>query len=304
VFKSTTNNVASLRRLTSATDSLTIVEGADAITFTLARAVIGGTAHATSVALGPSTAAAGDDSVAMGRAAATNSLVGATVVGAGASASALGSYSAVLGHSASVSGSSGVALGYLASASATRAAALGPSATAEAVCSTALGVGARTGVQGTINFGGIPIARRTGGTVITGEHTLTTALATPLVALTTPSWSSVSGASAVVATLAIPNGAIFFPETIRVWSDTLMGPGVSSDTATISVGTTTGGTDVVNAMPVGLIDDIWSSRAGAIARTKGVTGALSISQGEAGTGAITLRCAIQGFLIDITTPPT
>lgn len=309
VFKSTASRTATLRRLTSATDSLTVVEGTDVITFTITRAEIGtgASAHSTSVALGPSAIASGEDSIALGRGAATNSLPGATVLGAGASASSTGFYAAVLGPGASVSGHGGAALGYLASASGARSAALGPVAQATAAFSTAVGAGARARVAGTINFGGIPIVRPASDTPISAPSgtpalSATAIRSAPLVALTTRSWTANAfpfDDGGVI--IEIPSGAIFFPETLRVWCDTISGLGFSgSSSITISVGTGTSGpsaSDIVSAMPVGLIDGPWASRVGAIAATKGVSGTLNFTQG--GTGTFNLRCAIQGLLVEI-----
>lgn len=259
VFKSTTSNIATLRRLAAASDSLTIAEGTDVITFTLARAVIGtgATAHLTSVSLGPSAAASG-----------------ATSVAAGSGATASGPYTAALGPSAAASG-------------------LGSS--------TAVGAGAAARVAGTINFGGVPIVRRVTDEALPTGHSLTTIRAAPLVALTTGTW----GASATgdVATLVIPSGTVFFPETLRVWCEAVCG--TPSSDLTLSAGMTTiVGTRVnfVDAMPIGLIDAPWASRVGAIATTKGLTaGTIFFTQGTTGgvtTGSYTLRCSIQGFLIE------
>jgi hypothetical protein len=259
VFKTTAGGTATLRRLASATNSLTIDEEDEdeVITFTLARAVIGSGAEAvsTSVALGPGADASGETSVALG---------------SGADAS--GPNTAALGPSATVSG-------------------LG--------CSTAVGAGAAARVAGTINFGGIPIVRKVGDTPITG-HTPTTIRAAPLVALTTGTWDA--SATGDVASLVIPSGTVFFPETLRVWCEAVYN--TSSSDLTLSAGMTIGGTRVnfVDAMPIGLINAPWASRVGAIATTKGLTaGTIYFTQGTTGgatAGNYTLRCSIQGFLIE------
>ena len=216
------------------------------------------------------------------------------VIGTGAEAV---STSVALGPGADASGETSVALGSGADASGPNTAALGPSATVSGPgCSTAVGAGAAARVAGTINFGGIPIVRRVGDAPITG-HTPTTIRAAPLVALTTGTWAAT--ATGGVASLVIPEGAVFFPETLRVWCQTEFM--ASSSDLTLSVGTTTGGADVVSAMPVGSIGALWASRVGAIAATKGLTGVVYFTQGTTGgatTGNYTLRCSIQGFLVE------
>ena len=167
-------------------------------------------------------------------------------------------------------------------------------------CSTAVGAGAAARVAGTINFGGIPIVRRVTDEDRPTGHSLTTIRAAPLVALTTGTW----GASATgdVATLVIPSGTVFFPETLRVWCEAVYD--TPSSDLTLSAGMTIGGTRVnfVDAMPIGLINAPWASRVGAIAATKGLTaGTIYFTQGTTGgatTGNFTLRCSIQGFLIE------
>jgi hypothetical protein len=309
VFKSTSGGTATLRRLVSATDSLVLTEGdsADAITFTLARAVIGGTAHATSVALGPGGGAAAASassgySVALGAGATANS--GTYAMALGVSAAAAGVYSAAMGYGATAAGGEAIAQGHLASASADFAMAFGSSAAAEGTCSTAIGPGACARRAGTINFSGIPVARKEVDDFSGFVNGITSTMgrAAPLVALTTTTW--LADATGVVATLEVPSGTVFFPETLRVWCDT--GFTSSSDSLTLSVGTDDTGpgvSNIVNAMPVGLIDGVWASRVGAIAVTRGVAaGAIYFTQGATGGGSVgncTLRCAIQGLLIEI-----